>query len=486
MAEEKDLVDFLVQNLEVGGGVSGNHVNDVTQQMHQQQHFMGHHGMQPQQHFMHPNSMAHNKQRKKSPRHGSSRIPQANNEGGDMMNNGYGRGLNHGQNQQYIYANQQGRDREWADYMQFLNVPAMHGVGMGVGDNAANGQNNSGMPMQAYLQPTGGQEDYNQGEADFVQSFVGSPQFLPYLPGYFQHPGFTSQLYSDGRNIFAHSNILFQQPQYAMGPSQLMHQENFADQQHVNGIPAHGNYPAYAAANGLQGLEQTQKDAAQPEVHEQSNGRGHAQQPAHYPVSAVVNQMNHLSVHEPNGNVPAQPPQQAEPKRNTTRVTPKQQQQQQQQPQAQQPPSSGPKSWAQIANNAAAKPQQQIVQPAKPTKQATPQFLLQKPKADGSGKEAKPEKRALNKVESDGGPSSSLSSSSSSSSSASSAPVSTSGIQNGSVDQNPSFARDFYFPRISSVLVDRYCSKADASLHHCDIDLRGVDCHFPSLLVYDV
>jgi len=84
-------------------------------------------------------------------------------------------------------------------------------------------------PSSSSISYINGEEEglYNeQDETHFVQNFVGSPQFLPYqLPGYFQHPGFTSQLYSDGRGVFTSNQLYpFGAQQYMVAP------ENFTDQ----------------------------------------------------------------------------------------------------------------------------------------------------------------------------------------------------------------------------------------------------------------
>eukprot|EP01116_Phalansterium_solitarium_P019864 TRINITY_DN5701_c0_g1_i1.p2 TRINITY_DN5701_c0_g1~~TRINITY_DN5701_c0_g1_i1.p2 ORF type:complete len:591 (+),score=211.35 TRINITY_DN5701_c0_g1_i1:91-1863(+) len=70
---------------------------------------------------------------------------------------------------------------------------------------------------------------YTSNEADFVQSFVGNTQFLPYQqPGYFQHPGFTSQLYADGRQMVFPPNQMYPFPQqFAMGGQVMLSPENF-------------------------------------------------------------------------------------------------------------------------------------------------------------------------------------------------------------------------------------------------------------------
>lgn len=368
MSGDSDLVEFLVQNLaEDGSAQNGTSASN------------GNSG----------NSAAQHNKRKKSPRHAgaggarsnpnspSGQTPQDGSStstdaasGQQLMNGTNGVNAWNQRNSQQQYAavypsnDLRSRDREWAEYVQFMNLPGgvgLHGGVGGVGDTSVSPQPQTGIPITAYMTSPEDGQLYNQGEADFVQSFVGNQQFFP-PAWYFQHPGFTSQLYSDGRNVFAPNQMY---PTYGnqwnLTP-QLLPQENFADQQLAMG------QAAFPYSKIIQQPVGDSKDASVVDPND--------------PNRQLYSGMSNMSLHE-------------DQKRATNTQRSKQGQPQSQQGQAQ----SGPKSWAEIANTPAMKPP--VPQPPKP-KQPAPQFLLQKQKVEGS-KGSKPTtvdtKKALNKVD---------------------------------------------------------------------------------------
>jgi hypothetical protein len=306
MSEEKDLVDLLVQNLDVGNGSSSairNGSSSVTPLNTTNTSSNS---------TSNNSSTSHSKQQRKGKqRHGSNR----NSIDADV----YGR-----QNQPYMYNS---RDREWAEYVQFMNLPGLaispaHAFPQQTDalSNPINQQNGTGIPIPAYLTPQDGGGVYNQPEADFVQNFVGNsaPQYVPYLhPGYFQHPNFPSQVYN-GQTVFSANNF-YPYQQFAMvAPDPSAFEQQYKQQQSQQQQQQQQNYSSYASK------------AVQPPQPNSSNEKTvQKQSDEQQSDEALLANLNPQSQSQnQNQNQKAQTTQQP----------------------------SGPKSWAQIATNAATKP----------------------------------------------------------------------------------------------------------------------------------
>lgn len=256
------VVELLVQNLDVGNGTntSVSSSSSTTQESVSNQS-----NTQNSSHSTH--SQHGGKQRKGGKRGHSSR-----NSLNDRDFNGY-------PNQPYMYSNMdRSRDREWAEYVQFMNLPGLHipahAFSQHPTDSTNQTLNNNGMPIPTFIAPSQEEGVYNlnQHEADFVQRFVGNgPQYLPYLhPGYFQHPGFSSQVY-DGRNVF--SNSFYPYQQVAMGPP-------ISEQYDQNYNQNYSNYPQKA---------QTSQTSNNDKSHSKESQNGETQ---------IYNSMSNLSIQE--------------------------------------------------------------------------------------------------------------------------------------------------------------------------------------------
>jgi hypothetical protein len=273
-----------------------------------------------------------------------------------------------------------GRDREWAEYVQIMNLP-ISGVPRPDAQGAqANAMQQSSVPT--YISGSGESEQggYGEDEAHFVQSFVQSPQFLPYqIPGYFQHPGFTSQLYTDGR-VFGQL--------YPFGAQQYMvASDNFQQEQ----LALQNNYPYKAQNNSGEGEEGERNGLAQVA----------GMQGIHQGMGPLPQGMIYANVHPISVTSMHDPPVEARPK-------PKKK--------------AGPKSWADVANQPAAKTP---VQRPKPQ----PQQILTKQTAKPEEKPGTKPAAPLPKKESV--------------QQRTPAPNAVDSINNIQVDVNPQFARFF-------------------------------------------
>jgi len=357
MSDQNELVDFLVQNLEVGPQdknkkVSANsgHQRQVRQPTGQKNANVNGTGSD-QNGFpnTHKNMM------------GSNNVNNMS-----MYTNQSQQGAQIGSPYMYAPSNSdQGRDREWAEYVQLMNIPGI--------------QTTSGYPMDqraAYASPDDLVYGQSQDEANFVQNFVQSPQFLPFLPGYFQHPAFTNQLYSDGRNMFPGQIYGFQQ-QY-LPPGQMIAPDSFQ-----NNLA--NNY-AYSKLVQNVPIDPNELNAELTETDLDQNGQ------AFYTLNHAMGTMS-IQDEKPRANPPqkqANPPSQQQ--------QPAQQPQQTQQPTQQPQPkkSNAPRSWADIANTPASKvaaapvaPQPKQAQPPAPgpvpvKKVAPPTGQVQKPPVKGT------------------------------------------------------------------------------------------------------
>lgn len=311
MSDQNELVDFLVQNLEVGPQdknkkVSANsgHQRQVRQPTGQKNANVNGTGSD-QNGFpnTHKNMMGSNNV------NNMSMYTNQSQQGAQIA-------------PPYMYApsnSDQGRDREWAEYVQLMNIPGI--------------QPTSGYAMDqrgAYASPDDLVYGQSQDEANFVQNFVQSPQFLPFLPGYFQHPAFTNQLYSDGRNVFPGQIYGFQQqyiPQGQMIPPESFQNNNYGYSKLVQNIP----------------IDPNELNAELTETDLDENGQ------AYYTLNHAMGSMNiqeekPRSVPQKHSNAPPQQPQ---------TVPQPQTQQPAQQPQVKK--SNAPRSWADIANTPASK-----------------------------------------------------------------------------------------------------------------------------------